>query len=165
MLTQKQEKYVQELINGKSQRVAYREAYPSSRKWKDKNVDSRASNLLKNDKVLARYLELKEEIERKHKEKRLWDLEQATKGLLWIMQQAQIDIKEKGLRQANSTAFINAMKELNDLEALGKEREIKVNLDAARIEKIKSEINSVENTENKLKDYFEALEGVLNDTK
>ena len=165
MLTQKQEKYVQELINGKSQRVAYREAYPSSRKWKDKNVDSRASNLLKKDKVLARYLELKDEIEQKHKEKRLWDLEQATKGLLWIMQQAQIDIKEKGFRQANSTAFINAMKELNDLEALGKEREIKVNLDAARIEKIKSETNSMENTENKLKDYFEALEGVLNDTK
>lgn len=146
MLTQKQEKYVQELINGKSQRVAYREAYPSSRKWKDKNVDSRASNLLKNDKVLARYLELKDEIERKHKEKRLWDLEQATKGLLWIMQQAQMDIKEKGLRQANSTAFINAMKELNDLEALGKEREVKVDLDIARIEKIRSEINSVKST-------------------
>ena len=137
---------MQELINGKSQRVAYREAYPSSRKWKDKNVDSRASNLLKNDKVLARYLELKDEIERKHKEKRLWDLEQATKGLLWIMQQAQMDIKEKGLRQANSTAFINAMKELNDLEALGKEREVKVDLDIARIEKIRSEINSVKST-------------------
>ena len=137
---------MQELINGKSQRAAYREAYPSSRKWKDKNVDSRASNLLKNDKVLARYLELKDEIERKHKEKRLWDLEQATKGLLWIMQQAQMDIKEKGLRQANSTAFINAMKELNDLEALGKEREVKVDLDIARIEKIRSEINSVKST-------------------
>lgn len=157
MLTQKQEKYVQELINGKSQRVAYREAYPSSRKWKDKNVDSRASNLLKNDKVLTRYLELKEEIEQKHKEKRLWDLEQATKGLLWIMQQAQADIKEKGFRQANSTAFINAMKELNDLEALGKEREIKVNLDAARIEKTKVEIDNLKGISEEIEDLTDII--------
>ena len=157
MLTQKQEKYVQELINGKSQRVAYREAYPSSRKWKDKNVDSRASNLLKNDKVLARYLELKDEIEQKHKEKRLWDLEQATKGLLWIMQQAQADIKEKGFRQANSTAFINAMKELNDLEALGKEREVKVDLDIARIEKTKVEIDNLKGISEEIEDLTDII--------
>lgn len=162
-VTDKQERFIRNQLNGMSQRQAYREAYPNSRKWKDKNVDSRASNLLKNDKVLARYLELKEEIERKHKEKRLWGLEQATKGLLWIMQQAQADIKEKGFRQANSSAFINAMKELNDLEALGKEREVKVDLDTARIEKIKSEITSVENTENILKEYFEALGKAVKD--
>lgn len=57
-LTAKQERYVQEIIKGKSQRQAYRIAYPSSRKWKDSTVDSKASNLLKNDKVKARYNEL-----------------------------------------------------------------------------------------------------------
>lgn len=60
MLTAKQEKYVQELIKGKSQREAYRIAYPNSVNWKDANVDSKASNLLKNDKVKARYNELHE---------------------------------------------------------------------------------------------------------
>lgn len=51
MLTDRQEIYVQELLNGKSQRQAYRIAYPKSKKWKDSTIDSRASKLFKDDKV------------------------------------------------------------------------------------------------------------------
>lgn len=59
-LTAKQEKFAQELAKGKSQRVAYRAAYPNSRKWKDSVVDSRASTMFnKNEKVMARYNELR----------------------------------------------------------------------------------------------------------
>lgn len=58
-LTDKQEKFVQELIKGKSQREAYRIAYPKSLKWKDSAVDETASKLLKNPKVYPRYEELK----------------------------------------------------------------------------------------------------------
>ena len=65
MLTTKQERFVQELIKGKSQREAYRIAYPASKKWKDENVDSKASNLLKNVKVRTRYEELKKKTEEK----------------------------------------------------------------------------------------------------
>jgi len=57
-LTQKQERFVQELIKGKSQREAYRIAYPSSKKWKDNVVDVKALELLKNGKVKVRYEEL-----------------------------------------------------------------------------------------------------------
>lgn len=56
-LTKKQEKFVQELIKGKSQREAYREAYPASVNWKDNVVDVKASEL-KTGKVLVRYNEL-----------------------------------------------------------------------------------------------------------
>ena len=59
MLTNKQERFVQELVKGKSQREAYRIAYPSAVKWQDKNVDSKASNMLKIGKIKARYEELK----------------------------------------------------------------------------------------------------------
>lgn len=58
MLTPKQEKYVQELIKGKSQREAYRAAYPNSKKWLDKTVDERACRLFNQCKVNARYKEL-----------------------------------------------------------------------------------------------------------
>ncbi len=54
-LTDKQEKFVQELIAGKSQRAAYREAYPKSIDWVDSAVDTQASILFKNPKVLERY--------------------------------------------------------------------------------------------------------------
>jgi phage terminase small subunit len=57
-LTDKQEKFVQELIKGKSQREAYREAYPGSKKWTDNSIDARASRLFKSDKVLTRYNEI-----------------------------------------------------------------------------------------------------------
>ncbi|MEY8538952.1 terminase [Lactococcus muris] len=55
------EKFVQCLISGMSQRKAYREAIKQSKNWKDETVDSKASNLFKNDKVRTRYKELQEE--------------------------------------------------------------------------------------------------------
>lgn len=55
------EKFAQELALGTTQRKAYRVAFPSSLKWKDETVDSKASALAKNDKVLARVKELQEE--------------------------------------------------------------------------------------------------------
>lgn len=56
-LTDNQEKFVQELIKGCSQREAYRNAYPNC-KATDKTVDEKASKLFKMDKVRARYDEI-----------------------------------------------------------------------------------------------------------
>lgn len=56
-LTDNQERFVQELIKGKSQREAYRIAYPNC-KAMDKTVDEYACRLMTNSKVLARYKEL-----------------------------------------------------------------------------------------------------------
>lgn len=57
----KNEKFAQGIANGMSQRKAYRAAFPSSLKWKDETVDSKASALANSDKVLARITELKEQ--------------------------------------------------------------------------------------------------------
>jgi len=54
------EKYVQKLIEGMSQRQAYRSAFPASQKWKDDTVDSKASVLFYG-KVLERYQEIQDE--------------------------------------------------------------------------------------------------------
>lgn len=59
-LTPKQEAYCRARAEGLSQRKAYRHAYPSSQKWKDKTVDAHASDLESNGKVLERLEELKE---------------------------------------------------------------------------------------------------------
>ena len=55
------EDYAQARAAGLSQRTAYRAAYPKSEKWKDSTVDVKASKLEKEDKVLVRYQELKDE--------------------------------------------------------------------------------------------------------
>lgn len=49
------------MIKTNNQRKAYRAAYPSSVNWTDATVDSKASNFMKTDKVLARLEELRQE--------------------------------------------------------------------------------------------------------
>ena len=117
MLTSKQEKYVQGLVAGLSQRQAYREAYPNSIDWKDRTVDSRASELFKKSNVLGRYNELMEE----HKNKALWTREEAINELKWLYKQAikSIEDQDEGyVRQGTSSALLGAIQELNKLEDL-----------------------------------------------
>lgn len=56
-LTDKQERFVHELIKGKSQREAYKAAYNCDR-MKDETVDVKASELFKVGKVTVRYNEI-----------------------------------------------------------------------------------------------------------
>lgn len=58
--SEKQEKFVQGLAKGLSQRVAYRAAFPRSANWKDSTVDVKACELAKNDKILVRLQELRQ---------------------------------------------------------------------------------------------------------
>ena len=112
-LTQRQEKFVRALIAGKSQRQAYKEAYNAAN-MKDKTIDERASVLFKNDKIKTRYNELVEE----HKNKALYTRENAVNDLIWIKEEAKEDILKNGIRQANSTTYVNSIKELSTLNDL-----------------------------------------------
>lgn len=57
-LTPRQEKFAQGVASGLSQSEAYRQAYPSSLKWKDKVVWTRASQLASMDMVSIRVSKL-----------------------------------------------------------------------------------------------------------
>lgn len=61
MLTAKQEKFAQNIIQGMSQADAYRSAY-DTRKMSDKTVHENASRLANNSKVTARVNELRGQI-------------------------------------------------------------------------------------------------------
>ena len=116
-LTPKREKFVQGLVAGLSQRQAYYEAYPNSKKWKPETVDNKASKLFKENEVLARYNELMEE----HKDKALWTREEAVNELKWLYKQAIKSIEEQDegyVRQGTSSALLGAIQELNKLEDL-----------------------------------------------
>jgi len=60
-LTPKQERFVQGLIAGKSQRQAFTDAGYSTSRFKPETIDVKASELARNGKVLVRYHELNEE--------------------------------------------------------------------------------------------------------
>lgn len=57
MLTAKQEKFVRNLIQGMSQREAYKNSYDADN-MADKTIDEKACILFNNDKIKARYTEL-----------------------------------------------------------------------------------------------------------
>jgi len=62
MLTIKQEKFVQNLIKGMSQREAYKNSYNAS-KMKDEVIDNKASELFNKGEVRVRYEELTKQLE------------------------------------------------------------------------------------------------------
>lgn len=110
-LTPKQEKYVQELVSGKSQRESYRRAYPASKEWKDTTVDKRASELFNNREVLGRY----REVIASSSKMALWTREAAFEDYMWLKNKAAEDIEAQGVRQANSQAFLSALDGMNQL--------------------------------------------------
>lgn len=152
-LTTKQEKYVQGLIAGLSQRKAYREAYPNTKEWKDSSVDSQASKTLALDKVYTRYSELLDE----HKNKALWTREKAVNDLIWLVERSKesIENQDEGyVRQATSGALVNAIQELNKLELL-------YPLDQRQVKKVDMELEPDIEQDDKLLRFADALDEVF----
>lgn len=112
-LTTKQEIFVQRLIEGYSQREAYKFAYDCEN-MKDETIDTRASRLLKECKVSTRYEELKNEL----KQKMFYTIEKANDDLEWIKLKAKEDIEYRGIKQANATTYLGAVKQQIDLNGI-----------------------------------------------
>lgn len=156
-LTPKQELFVQGIISGLSQRQAYKKAFPNSKKWKDSTVDSNASRLLQNSKVLARYRELLKQFSNMS----LWSREQAFNEYEWLKNKARASIENDGIRQANSNAFLSALEGMNnmtfhDLELIDEKLKLE-------IEKLKTQIGEDNEQDDKLRDFAKALRGAFND--
>ncbi|MBG9981736.1 terminase small subunit [Aerococcaceae bacterium DSM 111020] len=116
-LTPKQERFVQGIVAGLSQRQAYIKAGYSTNNKTDNYIDVEASKLFSNPKVFHRYQELMDE----HKEKALWTREEAVEALKWLYNQGIVSIKEHDegyVRQGTSSAILGAIQELNKLEDL-----------------------------------------------
>ena len=136
-LTTKQEIFVQRLIEGYSQREAYKFAY-NCEKMKDESIDIEASKLFNNPKISLRYQELLDE----YKEKAKWNRSKAEEKLMWLLDKSQEDIEYRGLKQANSNSMLNTIKELNTLTDLypKKNKEEDANLEDREAEKIANAI-------------------------
>ena len=78
-LTPKQEIFVQRLLEGNTQAEAYRFAY-NCENMKDKTIIEKASKLMAQSNIRARYEELLEE----HKQKALWNRSKAEEKLMWL---------------------------------------------------------------------------------
>ena len=151
-LTTKQEKFVQGLVSGLSQRKAYQQAY-NTKRMKDATIDNNAYKLMQKNEVLTRYNELMDE----HKEKALWTREEAVNTLKWLLQKSMqsIDNQDEGyVRQGTSNAILGVVKELNELELL-------YPLQQRQAAKIDKEISSDETQEDKLSGLLDKIGDVI----
>lgn len=135
-LTTKQEIFVQRLLEGNTQAEAYRFAY-NCENMKDKTIIEKASKLMAQGNIRARYQELLDE----YKEKAKWNRSKAEEKLMWLLDKSQEDIEYKGLKQANSSSMLNTIKELNTLTDLyPKKNKEDNNLEDREAEKIANAI-------------------------
>ena len=84
MLTQKQEKFVQNLIKGMSQRDAYKNSYDAAN-MADDTIDNKACNLFKQAKIRARYEELIGILNEKNTEKAIMSAQERMEWLTRIV--------------------------------------------------------------------------------
>ena len=98
-LTPQQEKFVNLLVQGLTQRQAYIKAYPNNR-MKTGTIDNYASRVFRTPKVFARYQELLEEFREREKEKSGWTREQSIETLRFV-----IDTNKKDLERIQQAAI------------------------------------------------------------
>lgn len=119
MLTPKQEKFVQNLVKGMSQREAYKNSY-NANKMKDDTIDKKASELFKKGEIRGRYDELVKRLE----DTAIMDAKERMK---WLTKVIKGDVKEKytywddgeqyeGEREADLTTKIRAVDTLNKMD-------------------------------------------------
>ena len=56
-----EERFLRGLMEGKSQREAYKDAYPHRSHWKPRTIDTKASELYNRGEIKVRYEEMKQE--------------------------------------------------------------------------------------------------------
>lgn len=112
-LTTKQEIFIQRLLEGNTQAEAYRFAY-NCENMKDKTIIEKASKLMAQGNIRARYEELKNEL----KQKMFYTVEKANDDLEWIKLKAKEDIECRGIKQANATTYLGAVKQQIDLNGI-----------------------------------------------
>lgn len=110
----KQEKFIQNIVKGMSQREAYKDAYNA--KYKDKAIDEKACVLFNSEKVQKRYKELKEQLEDETimsaKERMKW-LTEVVKGI-----QTNTTYGENGQEYENEAYISDKMKAIDLLNKM-----------------------------------------------
>ena len=81
---------------------------------KNETIDKRASELFSKGEIKGRYEELKNEL----KEKAFYTVEKANEDLEWIKLKAKEDIEYRGIKQANATTYLGAVKQQIDLNGI-----------------------------------------------
>ena len=132
MLTPKEEKFCQNIeVKRMSQRQAYHDAYPHSKKWQPKTVDVKACQLANKDNIMIRRKELRQEQADIISNEAKWSREDAFNNLQWLIDKAKNEAELTGeLTSPVVSAILNSIKELNSIFAINGQEKNKGSLEA-----------------------------------
>ena len=121
-LNVKQEKFIQGIINGLSQRQAYKEAYEVN--YEDKAIDENACKLFNSTKVQQRYKELLQELEDK-------SIMSARERMIWLSDVVKGNIKHisyggNGEEYENEAYISDKLKAVDTLNKMSGEYTTKI---------------------------------------
>lgn len=154
-----QKKFINEVSQGKSLIEAYKKAYPRSKKWKDSSVRVNASQLYNKPAIKKEITRIKKEIEQDIINQVTWSALESEKVYKQIIFLGLKDIQDNGFRQANSSAVINANKELTEmiyknrnLESNDDLLEAKINKEIAQTDKVIAETEQLKGIADEIED-------------
>ena len=165
-LTRQQEMFVQALIAGHGQSEAYKIAYPKSNNWTPQAVATEAYRTIKKPQVAARYEELQNNYQKHLEFSAFYDRDQLLYDFLYLKEKSEESIDDVGVRQANSNAYVNALKNIGELLDLYPDKKVDLNANISSDFEINilgdnAPDNTIEGTCNEAEEVLELDEPVI----
>ena len=157
-LTRQQEMFVQAIMAGHGQSEAYKIAYPKANNWTPQAVATEAYRMMKKPHIAARIEELQSNYQKHLEFSTFYDRDQLLWDFYYLKEKSEESIDDQGVRQANSNALVNALKNIGEILSLYPDKKLDLNANISS----DFEINILGDSANEVSDV-EAIEGTCNE--
>ena len=169
-LTRQQEMFVQAIMAGHGQSEAYKIAYPKANNWTPGAVATEAYRTIKKPQVAARLEELQTNYQKHLEFSAIYDRDQLLWDFHYLKEKAEESIDDVGVRQANSNALVNALKNIGEILSLYPDKKVDLNANISSDFEINilgdssdvgGEVDAIDGTCNEVDDLLELDEPVI----
>jgi hypothetical protein len=168
-LTRQQEMFVQALFAGHSQSEAFKIAYPKANNWTPQAVATEAYRTIKKPHVAARLEQLQNNYQKHLEFSSFYGKEELLYDFLYLKEKAEESIDDLGVRQANSNALVNALKNIGEILALYPDKKVDLNANISSDFEINilgdtnevSEVDAIDGTCEEVDDVLELEEPAI----
>ena len=156
-LTRQQEMFVQAIMAGHGQSEAYKIAYPKANNWTPQAVATEAYRMMKKPHIAARIEELQNNYQKHLEFSTFYDRDQLLWDFYYLKEKSEESIDDLGVRQANSNALVNALKNIGEILSLYPDKKLDLNANISS----DFEINILGDTNES--EAVDAIEGTCNE--
>ena len=157
-LTRQQEMFVQAIMAGHGQSEAYKIAYPKANNWTPQAVATEAYRMMKKPHIAARIEELQNNYQKHLEFSTFYDRDQLLWDFYYLKEKSEESIDDLGVRQANSNALVNALKNIGEILSLYPDKKLDLNANISS----DFEINILGDGANE-SEAVDAIEGTCNE--